>query len=140
MSLWWRCYQPKRKSSSGGKRIKLRACNGRQLLEPKQRVYIESDASTIGWGTTLGKWETGGFWSEAEREMHINALELLRTDNSTAAAYISKMGGTRSKLLNSITKSLWVWCLERHLSPCRTHSWGRKYLCRLAVAKHHRPK
>jgi hypothetical protein len=33
----------------------LQAWNGRLLLEPQQMVYIGSDASTIGWGATLGK-------------------------------------------------------------------------------------
>ena len=112
----------------------LQTWNGRQLLDPQQRACIGSDASSIGWGATHGNQSTGGFWSESERTMHINALELLaakfavqaflkerpphllillKTDNSTTAACINKMGGTHSILLNTITKSLWLWCLER---------------------------
>ena len=93
----------------------LQTWNSHQLLESLQRVYIGSDASTIGWGATHGKQRTGGFWSESERKMHINALELLkakfaiqafletnpphlliilRMDNSTTAAYINKMRNT----------------------------------------------
>ena len=45
-----------------------------------------------------------------EKPPHL--LVLLRT-NSTMAMCINKMGGTYSVLLNSITKSLWLWCLER---------------------------
>ena len=83
------------------------------------------DASGIDWGDTDRSLSTGSFW---ERTMHINALELLaakfavlaflkrkpphfliilmiRTDNSTTAACINKMGGTHFVLLNASQKA-----------------------------------
>ena len=111
-----------------------KGCCKNSIRYPQQRVYIVSDTSSIGWGATHGNQSTGGFWSKLERSMHINALELLaaklaiqtflkekpphllislRTDNSTTAACINKMRGTHSVLLNSITKSLCLWCLEQ---------------------------
>ena len=37
---------------------------------------------------------------------------LLKIDNTTAAAYINNQGGTVSKELVSLTRKLWMWCLE----------------------------
>ena len=40
-------------------------------------MIIETDASLVGWGARhQGRW-TGGQWSTEEKQMHINALELL---------------------------------------------------------------
>lgn len=67
--------------------------------------------------------------------MHINYLELLvifyglkcfgrdvshcsilvRVDNKTAVAYVNKMGGTRSKSLNLLSKQIWKWCEKRNI-------------------------
>ena len=135
----------------------LQTWNSHQLLEPLQRVYIGSDASTIGWDATHGKQRTGGFWSESERKMHINALELLkakfaiqafleinpphflivlRTDNSTTAAYINKRRNTFHLAQQHHQKSLVV--VFRKILPTlgRAYSWGGKYLHRLALKKH----
>jgi hypothetical protein len=79
---------------------------------------------------------TGGRWSLQEQHLHhINCLELLAgpfalkaimknkaqmrvrllMDNTSAAHYINKMGGTRSPILASLAKDLWEWCLERQI-------------------------
>ena len=44
----------------------------------------------------------------------------VETDNSTALAYINNMGGTKSRLCNSIAKELLLWCKVRKiwLSAC----------------------
>ena len=67
--------------------------------------------------------------------MHINCLELLaatmavqsftksktklsvllRVDNTTTVAYINNLGGTVSKELITLTRDLWMWCLERNI-------------------------
>ena len=74
-------------------------------------------------------------WSLLEKECHINCLELLaatlalktfvkhkigisvlmKIDNTTAVAYINNQGGTVSKELISLTRDLWMWCLERNI-------------------------
>ena len=51
--------------------------NGRRLLTPKPDLVIETDASTVGWGSSCQNSQTGGPWSCQEREMHINCLEPL---------------------------------------------------------------
>lgn len=70
-----------------------------------------------------------------ERECHINYLELLaafialkifakysfdcqillRVDNSTAVAYINKMGGIQYPHLTEITRNIWDWCESKNL-------------------------
>ena len=138
-----------------------KGCCKNSIWCPQQRVYIISDTSSIGWGATHGNQSTGGFWSELERSMHINALDLLaakfavqaflkgkpphllvllRTDNSTTAAYINKMGGTHCPTQQHHKKSLVVVSGMSVPTLSIAHSWSRKYLCRLALKKHFRPK
>lgn len=96
---------------------------------------IYSDASTTGWGATLGNKTAHGLWDARESKMHINFLEikaallglmcfakrwsnkqiLLRIDNVTALAYINKMGGTKNPENHKITMDLWEWCQERDI-------------------------
>ena len=91
--------------------------------------------------------QTGGQWSVKEKQMHINALELLavslalktfakdkshvlvliRMDNISAKAYINHLGGTHSHQLNSIAVQLWKWCLDRHISLTADHLPGKNY-------------
>jgi len=96
---------------------------------------IFSDASLTGWGASCGSSSSYGFWSQKELGLHINELELtaawyslrafvnpekhsqvlLRVDNTTAIAYINKMGGVLSPALNKIARALWQWCEEREV-------------------------
>ena len=46
---------------------------------------------------------------------------LLRLDNTTAVAYINNLGGTVSKELVDLAKSLWMWCLERNIHITAQH-------------------
>jgi len=70
-----------------------------------------------------------------ERSLHINVLELkaalfslkmfskdlcnarvlLRLDNTTAIAYISRMGGVQFPLLNAIAFEFWQYCESKSL-------------------------
>lgn len=110
------------------------------ILTAKNKIRSDSydfeiftDASTTGWGATWGDQKAAGHWDVNEKKMHINFLEikaafmgikcfikglynkqvLLRIDNITALAYINKMGGTKHKYLNQITRELWSWCEAR---------------------------
>ncbi|KAJ2940861.1 hypothetical protein O0L34_g10122 [Tuta absoluta] len=97
---------------------------------------IFTDASTSGgWGAACGEETASGPWSESERELHINCLELLaaffglkifakdynncqillRVDNSTAIAYINRMGGIQYPHLTAIAKQIWQWCETRKI-------------------------
>ena len=84
-------------------------------LHPKDH-QIFTDASNEGWGAHLDQKSTKGLWSDQEKRLHINVLELkavslalrnykdqcqdqivlVATDNSTVVAYINKQGGTHS--------------------------------------------
>lgn len=103
---------------------------------------IFSDASLTGWGAHCNEENIGGFWSSFERNRHINHLEiiaaflalksfaqdcqnceiLLRIDNTTAIAYINKMGSVQYPELNKLARSIWLWCEERKL--CILHSFS----------------
>ena len=118
--------------------------NGKSLLKKEVDITIDSDASLTGWGATCQEQRTGGPWSQREGRMHINCLELLaatlvvntflknksrmsvllRLDNTTAVAYINNLGGTVSKELVDLAKSLWMWCLERNIHIIAQHLPG----------------
>ena len=76
-------------------------------------MTIQSDSSKVAWGAVSGSVKTQGMWSATESALHINVLELqaanfavqsftkgkknihvhLQFDNTTAVAYLNKMGG-----------------------------------------------
>ncbi|XP_041357516.1 uncharacterized protein LOC121374484 [Gigantopelta aegis] len=100
---------------------------GRVSLVPFQMTHhLFVDASREGWGAHLNSQTASGLWSAEESSFHINVLELLgefnvirhwrhllinatlmvATDNVTAAAYISRQGGTHSSSLLDLTYRL----------------------------------
>ncbi|XP_011858818.1 PREDICTED: uncharacterized protein LOC105556344 [Vollenhovia emeryi] len=99
------------------------------------KAEIFSDASRSGWGVSCGGERSYGHWDENDRRLHINYLELLaaffglkcfaknlrncsvllRIDNTTAIAYINRMGGSRYENLSRLAKDIWIWCEQRHL-------------------------
>ena len=104
--------------------------NGRAIKEPPIFKTIFTDASNSGWGAWCDFNYVSGFWSENDKSFHINFLELkaillalltlaedfenvhlaIKSDNSTAVAYINNMGGIRSVELNNLSKQIWLWC------------------------------
>lgn len=98
-------------------------------------ITIYSDASTTGWGVVCNNQTANGHWSRSQLTLHINTLELLaalyglkifarnlincnillRIDNTTAIAYINKMGGIQFTHLNKIARELWQWCEKRNI-------------------------
>ncbi|XP_068742111.1 uncharacterized protein [Montipora capricornis] len=111
-------------------------------------IYIECDASLAGWGASCSGQSANGQWSILEAHNHINYLELLpalyalqafvpnlrdvhvrlKLDNSTAVAYIDKMGGIKSPSLNSLLRTLWKWCIERNIIISAQHIPGKENL------------
>lgn len=107
----------------------------RSLIKRSFTYEIFSDASSTGWGASIGKRRTHGWWSPQEENEHINFLELkaveyalksfmserrsldllLRIDNTTAIAYINKGGSSRFPKLSSLAKSIWQWCESRDI-------------------------
>lgn len=108
-------------------------CNS--LMPHRFETEIFSDSSLSGWGVVCGGKATHGHWKDNERSMHINFLELLtaffglkcfardlsncsillRIDNTTAIAYINRMGGVKYPHLHKLAKEIWQWCEKRRL-------------------------
>lgn len=98
-------------------------------------IEIFSDASNDGWGACCGINRANGIWTEEEKRLHINTKELkaalfglkcfakdltnkeilLRIDNTTAIAYINRMGGVQFTHLHALAKNIWQWCEARDL-------------------------
>lgn len=96
----------------------------------KHDIVVSSDASLSGWGGECNGVSTHGFWTVEERTSHINVLELwgafyvikslagdarskhilLKTDNTTALAYINNQGGCRSHECLTVAYKIWEWC------------------------------
>ncbi|KAI8431183.1 hypothetical protein MSG28_001221 [Choristoneura fumiferana] len=96
---------------------------------------IYTDSSLSGWGAFSNGETARGYWSQEESNKHINHLELLaaflglktfcknlqnaeillRIDNTTAIAYINRMGGIQFPHLNKLASEIWNWCEERNL-------------------------
>ncbi|KAB0790851.1 hypothetical protein PPYR_15077, partial [Photinus pyralis] len=105
------------------------------IRDTEYKLEIFSDASRSGWGAVSNNKTVHGFWSEKELSHHINYLELLaafhglkkfaknfkfcncllRIDNTTAVAYINKMGSIQYPHLNKLTREMWLWCKQRHI-------------------------
>ena len=123
----------------------LDAWNGRELLHSPPDLVMETDASRKGWGSVCQGVKTEGLWSQMERTLHINCLELLagsfavkcfakgrlcahvrlRMDNTSAVAYVNRLGGTRSLVLPSLALALWEWALSQNIFLSAEHLAGR---------------
>lgn len=118
--LWWKKYISMSKN---------------QIKSSNFELEIFTDASMLGWGAACLGEKSGGSWNSDEANHHINYLELLaaffglksyasklshcqilmRIDNSTAIAYINRMGGVQFPHLNYITRRIWTWCERRNI-------------------------
>ena len=105
---------------------------GRSLGQVQTTVTITTDASKSMYGGHMGNSYMQGVWSEEEKKLHINILELevvflevkhfppaikgkivlLKTDNTTVVQYINKQGGTHSSQLCLRTWNLWNFALQ----------------------------
>ena len=90
-------------------------------------LLLFTDASCAGWGAHLLDQRASGKWSEEEKMLHINLLEMkavwlglqslivtghrvtVMCDNSTVVAYVSKQGGTHSRSMCELTSRLLKW-------------------------------
>lgn len=106
-----------------------------RIKDDTYATEIYSDASTTGWGAACDGRTASGQWSQDERRQHINSLELLaaffalkifakdysncqillRIDNSTAIAYINRMGGIQYPHLTRISRDIWQWCESKKI-------------------------
>ena len=97
-----------------------------------------------GWGAHLDQRSTQGLWSDQEKRLHINVLELkvvslalrnykdqcqdqtvlVATDNSTVVAYINKQGGTHSVEMCALLWKIMTWCHHYHITFKARHIPG----------------
>ena len=108
--------------------------------DPDMELF--TDASEAGWGAHRGNQQTGGRWT-TEDIAHINVLELkailfglkslcrvsdkhirIRTDSSTALAYVKNMGGTKSADCLEVALSIWNWAQSHNVWLSVTHIPG----------------
>ena len=99
-------------------------------------VIIQTDASLTGWGAVCNEVQTSGQWSEEERCLHINLLELLaiklalfsfargkrvkvihfQIDNKAALSYLLKIGGTKNENTIRLSKEIWHFLLNHNMA------------------------
>lgn len=123
----------------------IASVNGAPWHLPPPEITISTDASKTGWGATCSHGPNAGdFWSPVESNLHINVLELLaikhalmsipphiknthiriRSDNTTALAYVGKMGGTRNKALSDIAIQIWNQATSNNIQLSCQHIPG----------------
>ena len=96
---------------------------------PAPDLHLYLDASCSGWGAHLFDQHVSGVWSDQEKLLHINLLEMKALflglqafredvighhmtamyDNSTVMAYVNKQGGTVSRALCLLASRLLRW-------------------------------
>ena len=96
---------------------------------PAPDLHLYLDASCSGWGAHLLDQHVSGVWSDQEKLLHINLLEMKALflglqafredvighhmtamyDNSTVMAYVNKQGGTVSRALCLLASRLLRW-------------------------------
>ena len=112
----------------------------------KPQLTIETDASLTGWGAVCQGEHTGGAFTDNDMGdyVSINLLELkaiqfgilafqekilkvnhilIKTDNTTAIAYIKNMGGKKGGC-NQVARELWQWCMDNNVWLSVTHIPG----------------
>ena len=117
----------------------------KQISHGEPKLVLYSDSSKRGWGAynETENIRTGGEWSVTEQESHINILELracqltlhtfcrnvknlhvrIYLDNTTSCCYINKLGG-KTRELDSISREIWFWCMDRHIHLSAAHVPG----------------
>ena len=100
--------------------------------------------SNEGWGAHLDQTSTKGLWSDREKRLHINVLELkavslalrsfkdqcqnqtvlVATYNSTVVPYINKPGGTHSAEMCALLWKIMTWCHHYHITLKARHISG----------------
>ena len=113
---------------------------------PKIDYTIHTDASNLGWGACDDTQMCNGRWSDEEKELHINCLELIAikfalksyiphnqaskhirimSDNTSAISYINRQGGSHNMVLNDIAVQTWELCLENGIFISAAHIPGK---------------
>ena len=116
----------------------------RRVSPPKGTRNTNLYASNAGWGAHLNLESTGGLWSQHEKHLHINLLELkaiflvlqffkkncsnnlvlIASDNTSVVSYISKQGGTKSAALCTLIWRILTWCHNNKVTLRARHVPG----------------
>ena len=109
--------------------VKDHLLTGVRFGTPAPDLHLYSDASSSGWGAHLLDQNVSGVWSDQEKLLHINLLEMkalflglqafredvmghhvtTMCDNSTVVAYVNKQGDRVSRALCLLTSLLLRW-------------------------------
>ena len=114
------------------------------IIKKDVAATLCTDASNLGWGATLNNSECGGRWGADEANNHINVLELkaillglqslardlkgshilVKSDNTTAVAYVKNMGGCKSPNCNTVAQLIWKFAMDNNIWLSITHIEG----------------
>ena len=114
------------------------------IILPPPDIYIQTDASDLGWGGYLKPLRTSGMWTRSQLFWHINRKELMAiflslkffvksqenvhvqimTDNSTSVSYLNHMGGTKSVTLSNLALEIWRCSLRKAIHISAVHVAG----------------
>ena len=114
-------------------------------LHPQEHnTLIFTDASNQGWGAHLENMTVSGNWTNQEKLLHINILELkavflalksfqnkildkrvlIATDNATVVSYLNKQGGTHSWDMCLLVWRILAYCNPRNILIRARHIQG----------------
>ena len=119
---------------------------GVSLNTPPPELHLFTDASKAGWGAHLEELLLSGVWSEEDKHLHINLLELkaaflalqefqdrlvghsvvLMSDNTTVVAYVNKQGGTVSLPLHLLTVQVHEWAVAHSVGLSARYIPGKR--------------
>ena len=113
----------------------LKFCNGRTFSRLNPQIIIQTDVYLILWGAVCNGDQMSGQWSEKERTIHMNILELsainwffflrqreeseshtLSGRQQGSLSYLLKMGGTRKGHMIKLSKGIWHYFLNHNIS------------------------
>ena len=114
-------------------------------LHPQEHnTLIFTDASNQGWGAHLENMTVSGIWTDQEKLLHINVLELkavflalksfqdtildkrvlIATDNANVVSYLNKQGGTHSWDMCLLVWRILAYCNPRNILIRARHIQG----------------
>ena len=116
------------------------------IIQPNADIVLETDASNTGWGAVLKSVSVHGHWTDTEKKLHINALELksvfyalktigkdikdshvkILSDNTTAVFAINNMGTSHSSNCNKIAFEIWDLARKQNLWLSASHIPGKE--------------
>ena len=117
---------------------------GADLYPKDHSIQLFTDASNEGWGAHLEQASTKGLWSDREKRLHINILELkavslalqkfkdqcqnqtvlVATENSIIVAYINEQGGTNLAEMCALLWKIMTWCHHYQIALKARHILG----------------